>query len=120
MAMGWMGLALLNGLLAGVLALWAWRLSRRITALNQAAVALQPAAEKLPRTLAAELDAQGLIGIRILNPMELAASKSRFAATFGSMAGPLIRRKVLEQVAESLRQGLSEQQVQAQVRIYRD
>lgn len=120
MSMVWMILAVCNGLLAALLAAWAWRLSRQLQAVSAAASALKPAAEKLPATLAADLDAQGMIGIRVFNPMELAASKSRFAASFGSMAGPLIRRKVMEQIAESLRQGLAEQQVQAQVRIYRD
>ena len=120
MSVAWMVLAVCNGLLAALLAAWAWRLSRQLRALKAAASALQPAADNLPATLANDLDAQGMIGIRVLNPMELAASKSRFAASFGSMAGPPIRRKVMEQVAESLRQGLSEQQVQAQVRIYRD
>lgn len=120
MSMVWMVLAVSNGLLAALLAMWAWRLSRQLQAVKAAASALQPAADKLPATLAADLDAQGMIGIRVLNPMELAASRSRFAASFGSMAGPLIRRKVMEQIADSLRQGLAEQQVHAQVRIYRD
>lgn len=113
-------LGFLNLLIAGALLAWSLRLRRQARALQQTADALAPAAQGLPEAFQREADQQGAIVVRVLNPMELAATRSRFAAAFGSMAGKLIRRKVLEHVAESLRQGLAEQQVQADVRIYRD
>lgn len=103
------------------LSYWALRLRRGQAALAETARSLAVAPTAMPPGLRQEL-AQGhsLIGIRILNPMELAAQKSAFAKNFGSLASGVIRRRVDDTVAGILREQLAEQGVQAQVQVYRD
>ena len=73
--------------------------------------------------LTTEVDPAGsggrrLISIEILNPIELAGTRSRLAGLAGAVAPGLTRRLVYDQVVKNLRRQLAEQQVVADVRLH--
>lgn len=59
-----------------------------------------------------------VIGIEILNPIELAAKESSFAGPVGTVAPELIRRIVYQRTTEILRDELRQKGVQAEVTLH--
>lgn len=59
-----------------------------------------------------------LIAIEILNPLELAASESRFAKHLGGVAPTMIRREVTKRTVAELALQLREKGVNAEVRVH--
>jgi hypothetical protein len=101
-----------------------WRQSRQRAELHT----LQSHCEQLRvgmQTLPA--DAQALLGperplllsIEILNPMQVAATQSWFASTFGSLTPGLVRRVVYERAVGIVRQEVLKHGLEAEVRLHR-
>lgn len=101
-----------------------WRLTRmqrELTALRNRTKALDPELAGPPPQLE-ELfreTSSTIIGIEILNAMELARKESWFIGVFGSVSPKLVRRKVCEQAANIIRTQLLDFGVEADVRVYR-
>lgn len=101
-----------------------WRQSRmhmELTALRNRAKALDPELSGPPPELE-ELfkdSKSSIIGIEILNAIELARKESWFAGVFGSISPKLVRRKVYDQAAGIIQDQLLDFGVEADVRVYR-
>lgn len=98
--------------------LFAVRIRRRTGELATAlAGAANLAADQLDADSQAIAGRDRLITIEILNPIELAASQSKYSGLASSVAPDLIRRIVYQKVAEGLAEGLAEQGADAKVAI---
>ena len=101
-----------------------WRLGvmqRELTILRNRTKALDPELAGPPPQLE-ELfkeTSASIIGIEILNAMELARKESWFAGVFGSVSPKLVRRKVYDQAANIIKTQLLDFGVEADVRVYR-
>lgn len=101
-----------------------WRQARmhhELRALRNRTRALDPELAGPPPQLEAlfKESAASVIGIEILNAMELARKESWFVGVFGSISPRLVRRKVCEQAAGIIRTQLLDYGVEADVRVYR-
>lgn len=101
-----------------------WRLGRmhrELAALRNRTRALDPELAGPPPKLDSLFRESGtsIIGIEILNAMELARKESWFIGVFGSVSPQLVRRKVYDQAANIIRDQLSDFGVEAEVRVYR-
>lgn len=115
----------LAGLLAGnllvlVLLLVLARAQRRRTDRALAAIGELEPYRPLPEELEAAFTAgsRRVISIEILNPLELAASHSRFGGLAGGLAPRALRRIVYEQTVRDMRVQLVEEGVQAEVGLH--
>jgi hypothetical protein len=79
---------------------------------------LAAALAALPRPAASSSAARRLITIEILNPIELAGARGRWAGIAGSLAPGLVRRLVYEQALRTVKRQLAAEQVIADVRLH--
>ncbi len=113
--------ALVNVAIVAFLIFQLRRLRAAYRVLQAETAGLVRAAEAVPPNLEDQVaaPAQRLIGINILNPMELAAQESWFAETFGGLAPPLIHKLVYERASKIVETKLQEHGVVAEVTIHR-
>jgi hypothetical protein len=106
-------------LLAGLL-LASLRNARTLTRLRADAEALKPLHAELGPELRQQLTESGsrVIGIEILNPLQVAASQSWVAGRFGALAPGLIQREVYRQTREVLEVQLREYGIEPRVRVH--
>jgi hypothetical protein len=91
-----------------------WKRSRTIRSDPAAAAAL----DRTPAPPGPRGSTRRLISVEILNPVELAGTRSRWAGIAGALLPGLTRRIVYDQTLRILKQQLAEQQVLADVRIH--
>ena len=106
-------------LLAGLL-LASLRNARTLTRLRADAEALKPLHAELGPELRQQLTESGsrVIGIEILNPLQVAASQSWVAGHFGALAPGLIQREVYRQTRAILETQLREYGIEPRVRLH--
>lgn len=112
---------LVNLVLLGYGLLQLKRLQERLVAIDSDAQStlaqVQPAAQALGAQL--QQQAPTIIAIEILNPMEIAKSRSKLAGPLSSFSPNLIRNRVYDQASEIIKVQLSEQGVEAAVSVVR-
>jgi hypothetical protein len=109
----WLTLALLVTLsLLAVTGVQLWRLRAQLQALVAQAAALSTA--PAPR----DGLKSGLITIEILNPLELAARRSKVFGLVGSLTPDLVRRLVQQETLKILAEELRARGVQAEVKLH--
>jgi hypothetical protein len=91
-----------------------WKRSRQIRSDPEAAAAL----DRTPAPPGPRGSTRRLISVEILNPVELAGTRSRWAGIAGALLPGLTRRIVYDQTLRILKQQLADQQVLADVRIH--
>ncbi|MGK2876104.1 MAG: hypothetical protein ACSLEW_10780 [Nocardioides sp.] len=98
----------------GVLWLRARILDRRATELRAALDRLAPAGA-LP---VANPTGRRIITVEILNPLAVATRESRAGGVLGTVAPALVTRIVYDQACRQIQEGLTEEGVEAEVRIH--
>lgn len=113
-------LLLLNLLLLAGLLLSSARNARTLSRLRADAEALKPLQAELGPDLRQQLAESGarVIGIEILNPLQVAASQSWVAGRFGALAPSLIQREVYRQTRDILEKQLREYGIDPRVDLY--
>lgn len=106
---------LLAGLLVGNL-----RNARTLARLRADAEALKPLHAELGPELRQQLTESGsrVIGIEILNPLQVAASQSWIAGRLGMLAPSLIQREVYRQMRAILETQLRDYGIEPRVRVH--
>lgn len=112
-------LAALLAVACGVLGLQLRALRRRARRLEKRVTALSPSAP-----LAPDLEAnfgtgnRRLLVIEILNPIELARSRSRASTLLAAMAPDRLRKIVIEQTAKEMREQMQAEGVEVEIRVH--
>lgn len=112
-------LAALLAVACGVLVLQLQAVRRRARRLEQRVTQLTPSAPMAP-DLEAVLGSgkRRLLVIEILNPIELARSRSRASTVLAAMAPDKLRKLVIEQTAREMSEQMLAEGVQADVRVH--
>ncbi len=119
MGMNWLYIALsLNVLLLVVLALIVWRLHSHLQRLRESTAKLGGGEQNFPPDWS-EQGPRTLITLEILNPLSLVAERSWIGGKFSALSPELMRKIVLKQTRDQLRNGLKENGVEVDVRLVR-
>jgi ABC-type nitrate/sulfonate/bicarbonate transport system permease component len=118
--------AVLALVLAAVLAVACGVMVLQVRALRRRARRLEERVHRLSPMplLAPELEAsfgtgkRRLLVIEILNPIELARSRSRASAVLAAMAPDRLRKLVVEQTARQMREQMQAEGVEAEIRVH--
>ena len=97
------------------------QLREKLNAADQQAEAALPVVQPAAKALGAQLKqmAPAVIAIEILNPMEVAKSRSKLAGPVSSFSPGLIRNRVYDQASVIIQTQLAEQGVEAEVTVVR-
>jgi hypothetical protein len=114
-----LGLAAFLAVACGVLVLQLRAVRRRARRLEERVTALSPAAPLAP-DLEAVLGTgtRRLLVIEILNPIELARSRSRASAVLAAMAPDKLRKLVVEQTAREMSEQMLAEGVETDIRVH--
>lgn len=112
-------LAAVLAVVTGFLLVQLRRVRRRAEALTGQVAELEPA-PPLPPDLEAALGAgsRRLIVVEVLNPLELALSRSRTAGVVAAVAPERLRKVVVDQASRELVERLAAEGVEAEVRVH--
>lgn len=97
------------------------RTQRLLGELQRNAQALEPLRAELDPALTRELTrgSDTVIGVEILNPLEVAAKANWIAGPVGGLAPSLIRREVYRQTRAIMQEQLAAQGIESRVQLYR-